>query len=277
MERRSLIKGLLTGYVALQTGKSFGQDGSVSATTTIDPELATRIQFKAKHFDQDFPDDVRLDDLQKVLLLKVVSKLTQAKKATGFGNFNLISYEELLKVTANSPLGAFDKAEIEFMENLFGRDAREYGFYGAKVSTELNTKINRRQTTKMAGTGHFLYRGRPEVLYAELKKDIGSDIVLTSGIRSIVKQLDLFLNKAIQCGGNLSRASRSLAPPGYSFHGIGDFDVGKVGLGADNFTDSFATTDVYKRLIDLGYVNIRYTQANFFGVRFEPWHIKVVT
>ena len=76
--------------------------------------------------------------------------------------------------------------------------------------------------------------------------------------------------------GNLSLASRSLAPPGHSYHGIGDFDVGNKNLGADNFTARFAETEEYKKLIRLKYVDIRYTRTNQVGVRYEPWHIKVV-
>ena len=85
----------------------------------------------------------------------------------------------------------------------------------------------------------------------------------------------LFLNKVVRSNGNLSLASRSLAPPGYSYHGIGDFDVGQIGLGSDNFTERFTTTSVYKRLNEQGYVKIRYPLDNLLGVRFEPWHIKV--
>jgi len=76
--------------------------------------------------------------------------------------------------------------------------------------------------------------------------------------------------------GNLSKASRSLAPPGHSYHGIGDFDVGKVGFGRKNFSEEFARTDEFHRLVELGYVDIRYPRDNLFGVRYEPWHIKVV-
>lgn len=273
MQRRDLIKGVITGLAALQTRTSFAQDGNVVAP--LDPALASRMQYKAKHFDQDFPDDYYLTEPQNKLMLSVVGKIASAKRTVGFGYFNLMSLDELLKITANSPLGVFNRLELDFIEATFFRDARAYGFFGEKVSSELTSKIDVSKTNKIARTGHYLYKGRPEVLYAELKKDVGADIVLTSGIRSVVKQLDLFLAKAVQCGGNFSKASRSLAPPGYSFHGSGDFDVGKIGLGADNFTDSFAATDVYKRLIDLGYVNIRYTETNFYGVRFEPWHIKV--
>ena len=70
-------------------------------------------------------------------------------------------------------------------------------------------------------------------------------------------------------------ASRSLAPPGYSFHGVGDFDVGKKGYGIHNFTERFTQTNVYKNLTDLGYIKFRYERDNNFGVRFEPWHIEV--
>lgn len=274
MQRRTLLKGFAGSYAALAAGKALAQDGTI--TMPIDPKTAARMQYKAKHFDEDFEDDFYLTEEQKkTLLIPVLKKISLAKKTLGFGHFNLVSYDELLKTVARSTLGAFTKPELDFIEEAFFRDAREYGFYGEKVSMELTTKIDTSKTIKMPGTGHFLFKGRPEVLYAELKKDVGDGIVLTSGIRSVVKQLDLFLAKGVQCNGNMSRASRSLAPPGYSFHGAGDFDVGKIGLGADNFTDTFANTDVYKRLIDLGYVNIRYTQTNFYGVRFEPWHIKV--
>ena len=55
----------------------------------------------------------------------------------------------------------------------------------------------------------------------------------------------------------------------------GDFDVGKNGLGEMNFTADFSHTDEFRRLINLGYVDIRYTDSNQLGVRYEPWHIKL--
>jgi LAS superfamily LD-carboxypeptidase LdcB len=91
-----------------------------------------------------------------------------------------------------------------------------------------------------------------------------------------MKQFVLFLDKACRNEGNLSLASRSLAPPGYSYHCVGDFDVGQVGLGAMNFTARFAFTEVFRQLQDLGYVRLRYGRDNMLGVRYEPWHVKVV-
>ena len=90
-----------------------------------------------------------------------------------------------------------------------------------------------------------------------------------------MKQFLLFLNKVYDSNGNLSLASRSLAPPGYSFHGNGDFDVGQVGYGALNFTGRFTETEVYKKLSERGYLKLRYPQDNMLGVRYEPWHIKI--
>ena len=175
-----------------------------------------------------------------------------------------------------SSVGEFTQVEKDFLEELFFANARQYGFLGDKVITEISAPISERDRRKVGRTGHFLYRGKSEALYDKLQKDVGSKIVLTSGIRSVVKQSHLFLAKTIQSKGNLSKASRSLAPPGHSYHGIGDFDVGKVGFGRKNFTEAFASTDEYKRLVDLGYVDIRYPRDNMFGVRYEPWHIKVV-
>ena len=92
-----------------------------------------------------------------------------------------------------------------------------------------------------------------------------------------MKQFLLFLNKAYQNDGNISLASRSLAPPGYSFHGAGDFDVGQVGFGAANFTALFTTTPIYKRLSEIGYLMLRDPEENLLGMRFGPWHIKITT
>jgi LAS superfamily LD-carboxypeptidase LdcB len=129
---------------------------------------------------------------------------------------------------------------------------------------------------KIPYTGNYLYKGKPLETHDKIKKDIGDNVILTSGVRSIIKQFLLFMKKVSDNNHNLSLASRSLAPPGYSYHGIGDFDVGQVGFGAANFTEDFTTTEIYKRLTESGYIKLRYQKGNLLGVRFEPWHIKVV-
>ena len=147
---------------------------------------------------------------------------------------------------------------------------------GKKTIETITGQINKNRVQKMPHTGHYLYQGKPSEMFHALQKNIGPELVLTSGIRSVVKQFVLFLDKAFQSRGNLSMASRSLAPPGYSYHFLGDFDVGEKGFGKANFTEEFTQTRVYKKLTDLGYISFRYEQNNELGVRFEPWHIEVV-
>ena len=233
---------------------------------------------KMENFENTHHEDVYLTPNQNALLGSVFRRLDRVQNVVGHGNFNVLSFDDALKLGKRySSVGAFPKSETEFLEDLFSKNPRGYGFYGEKVIRNLTFKVSEKDVKKIARTGHFLFRGESEALYNQVKRDLGNNIFLTSGIRSVVKQTHLFLAKTIQSKGNLSRASRSLAPPGHSYHGIGDFDVGKVGFGAKNFTEEFASTDEFKRLVDLGYVDMRYPKHNLLGVRYEPWHIKVVS
>lgn len=217
--------------------------------------------------------------IEELMLLKSINKkLIDARRIVGYGKYNLLSFDECLYYLRNySPLGGFSKKEIEKIEELFSKNAKLYGFFGQKVTASLTTTINKKETMKIPYTGHYLFKGDATKLYDKLKKEVGDSVILTSGIRGVIKQTQLFLTKVMKTHGNLSLASRSLAPPGYSYHGVGDFDVGKVGFGYKNFTQDFAKTDEYKRLMDLGYIQIRYTKNNPYGVRYEPWHVKVVS
>ena len=60
-----------------------------------------------------------------------------------------------------------------------------------------------------------------------------------------------------------------LAPSERFYHGIGDFDIGKIGYGAKNFTVDFPRTAEYQKVARLGYVDTRYPTDNLFRVRFE--------
>jgi hypothetical protein len=232
---------------------------------------------KVRFFEQAFADDVYLADEERPLLHSVLLRLERVQKVIGYGNFNLVSFDDMLKTArAYTVVGAFTAAELAFMEKLFCANARQYGFFGDKVIADLTANFRRGDVVKVSGSGNYLYNGDSLAHYEKLRKQIGPTVILTSGIRSNVKQIALFLTKTASSGYNLSKASRSLAPPGHSYHGIGDYDVGKVGLGEFNFTDKFAETDEFKRMQDLGYIEIRYTRDNHLGVRFEPWHIKVV-
>ncbi|MEA3523252.1 MAG: M15 family metallopeptidase [Campylobacterota bacterium] len=208
---------------------------------------------------------------------RLLARLKRVQSIVGHGNFNIISFDYTLLIPKyHRSVGRFQRDELELFEKLFFINAANYGFYGEKVVDNITTVFNKKEMKKVPYTGHFLYQGDALEHYEKIRRCVGDSIILTSGVRSIVKQMYLFLGKVFSVEGNLSLASSSLAPAGYSYHGIGDFDVGKVGFGARNFTRDFETTDEYKKLMDLGFVTIRYHENNPFGVRYEPWHIKVV-
>ena len=250
------------------------QDISNAAVDSIEP-LAARI--KVQNFDNTFVDDVHIDTKRMPLLVSIYKKLNYLQTYVGYANFSILGFSDLLAYSRNvSKIDSFDQAELDLINDLFAVNAKEYGFLGERVNFKLYDTIDKRVLTKVSSTGQYVYKGQSLDLYKKLKQDVGDELILTSGVRGMVKQLFLFVKKAVEVKGNLSRASRSLAPPGHSYHAIGDFDVGMRGLGELNFTKEFANTPVYEHIHSLKYINIRYHETNTLGVRYEPWHIKVV-
>ena len=243
------------------------------------PKLAHKqreeVRQKMTHFDQGHPGDIILDARKIETFHSCYRKLKKLRRYIGYGHFNLVGFDDFIYYSRTAPrLEALTKLELKFLEEMFFFPAEKYGFYGDKLQTKITTKISSKDVIKIPFSGHYLYRDVSYPIYQKIKKDVGRSIILTSGVRGIVKQFDLFFAKTLRSDYNLSQASRSLAPPGYSYHSVGDFDVGKKGLGNSNFTNKFSQTDEYKKLIDLGYIDIRYPDDNLFGVRFEPWHIE---
>lgn len=221
--------------------------------------------------------DIELEYEQITLFLEVHRKVELVKRYVGYGNFNILSFDDMLKVASRySKIGAFTLSELDFMEEMFYGNPKEHGFYGKKTLPSITTCINKKDVKKIRYTGHYLFKGHPEESYNRILKDVGTSIKLTSGVRGVPKQLNLYLNKIKACSGNITKASHSIAPPAYSYHSIGDFDVGKKGWGYKNFTSSFARTDEFFRLRKLSYISMRYNINNHDGVRFEPWHVKIV-
>lgn len=232
---------------------------------------------KGENFNPMYSEDIFLTDEKYIVFNSTLRKILRVQKVIGYANFNLISFDEMILYARRFPqIGVFTKNELSLIDEMFFYDASQYGFYGSKVIKELTAKINKKETIKIPGSGHYLFHGDALTKFKQLERDVGPELILTSGVRSVVKQLQLFLAKLDSSKGNLSLASRSLAPPGHSYHGIGDFDVGKKGFGKLNFTSQFSNTKEYKKLIELKYIDLRYTQGNKLGVRYEPWHIKVV-
>jgi len=220
---------------------------------------------------------VWLKDSQVKPFLSAQGKIELVKRYVGFGNFNILSFDEMLKVAARySKIGAFTADELAFMEEIFYAEPSEHGFYGKRTMPTLTTDINEKDVMKIAHTGHYLFRGHSDESYNRVISDIGKSLILTSGVRGIPKQMNLYFNKIKSTQGNITLASRSLAPPAYSYHSIGDFDIGKIGWGYKNFTVSFARTQEFWELQKLPYISMRYTINNRDGVRFEPWHVKII-
>ncbi|MEA1920338.1 MAG: M15 family metallopeptidase [Campylobacterota bacterium] len=245
----------------------------LSLLASMTPSTLLSMRTSIKHADQ----DIYFTTQEYACASRLLLRLKRVQSTVGHGNFNIISFDEARLIAKNySRVGKFRQDELELFEKLFYIRASHYGFYGEKVVTNMTSLFNKKEMNKIPRSGHFLYQGEALSHYKRIRQSVGDSIVLTSGVRSVVKQMYLFLGKAFRVNGNLSLASNSLAPAGYSYHGIGDFDVGKVGFGYRNFTRDFETTDEFKRLMDLGFVQIRYHENNRFGVRYEPWHIKVI-
>ena len=242
----------------------------------FDSHIKDRL-LKKRLFNKVYEEDIFLDKKLLCLLDVSLKRLKRMQKIVGYGNFCLLNFDDAIKIgKAYSAIGGFSKQELDFLEMIFYSRVNDYGFMGEKPIKTITGKIIKKEVKKIPYTGNYLYRGKPIEMYNTIKKQVGNDVILTSGVRSVMKQFLLFLNKAGRSHVNLSMASRSLAPPGYSFHGVGDFDVGKKGYGIHNFTERFTQTNVYKKLTDLGYLKFRYERDNDLGVRFEPWHIEVV-
>lgn len=207
----------------------------------------------------------------------VRNKLKLVQRHIGYGNFNVISFDTMLAISKRaSNIEEFTKDEIAFLEFIFYYNPSTHGFFGDRISRNITETIDKKLITKIPHTGHYLFKGKAEKTYYEMTNDVGDSLTLTSGIRSIIKQTKLFLDKINSTNGNITQAAVSLAPPAFTYHSIGDFDVGKKGFGYANFTSKFANTDEFKKIQKLEYVDVRYTINNKDGVRYEPWHITTI-
>lgn len=257
-----------------QEGIALGNTDSRSDQIT-DDRLKDYL-LKVRNPDTPHPEDILLDAKEQQLLGTVVQRLDRLYRNVGSGHFSTLGFDEALIIARRQPaVGNFTKDEVAFLEMIYSRDAGDYGFMGDKQVTGLLQEIAKEELVKVPQTGNYLLKGESLEKYARIRNNLGEDVILTSGIRGIIKQFHLFLGKTLRHGGNLSLASRSLAPPGYSYHATGDFDIGQKGLGEANFSELFTTTLVYKRLAEQGFVDYRYWRDNMLGVRYEPWHIKL--
>jgi D-alanyl-D-alanine carboxypeptidase len=222
-------------------------------------------------------NDIYVSNEDWPIFVSALKRIKRLRRYVGFGNFNIISFDSALYYARNySSIGAFSKIELDLLDRLFYEDPSRYGFYGKRTTKSITHKISKKDIVKIPKTGHYLYKGKPYDDYHKIRNDVGNNIILTSGIRGVVKQMSLYMKKIYSLKGNITQASFSLAPPAYTYHAISDFDVGKKGFGYANFTKKFITTKEFKSLKKLNYISMRYTINNTEGVRYEPWHIKII-
>lgn len=251
--------------------------GSANSTNVMDEESYTPKDMVFSGVNADISKDIFLEKEFHESFKSVQKKIKYVQSFVGYGNFNIISFDETLDILRYSKdQSIFTKDELNFIEHIFYYEPSYHGFYGERTTSNLTAKIDLKEIEKIPYTGHYLFKDRSKETYEKLKKDIGPTIYLTSGVRSVVKQLKLFLDKLDSVEMNLSKASRTIAPPAFTYHSVGDFDVGKKGLGSDNFTERFSYTSEFSQMKTLKYIDMRYTVGNKDGVRYEPWHVKVV-
>lgn len=290
MDRRTFLKAtaayvlwgqILPGQESMATED--GMDGEPRAAMSGESALSEPGEvpikdylYKIRNPDTVFADDILLEGRDLQLLGAVLQRLERVRNFVGDGNFSTLAFDEAVNLARRqTAVGSFSGEELTFMEMIHDRDAKDYGFFGAKQVVSLTQRIDGSGVVKVPSSGNYLFKGESLEKFAKIKESLGEEVVLTSGIRGIIKQFYLFLGKAQRHGGNLSLASRSLAPPGYSYHAVGDFDIGQRGFGEFNFTERFTSTAVYRELIARGYIDNRYWRDNPHGVRYEPWHIKL--
>ncbi len=235
---------------------------------------ASDYQTKMRLFNRPHPDDRYVAPGERALFTSCLKRFNRIYRTVGHTHFYLLGMDDAFKLARGyHHIGRFSGKEKQYLESVFHHDAVDYGFYGQRLITDFANRPDRSAVSKIPGTANYLFKGEPVALYNRLRRDIGHKVILTSGIRGVVKQFLLFFRKTHKSHGNLSMASRSIAPPGYTFHGVGDFDVGQVGYGGDNFSVRFIRSQVFEKLIALDYICLRYTEDNPYGVRFEPWHV----
>ena len=224
MKRRDFIKAATAGVIlsgiapfSIVSAKQPLPRPQGLAQSSFDSYIKDYLH-KMQNFDQSHPDDINVEKELLPVLHSCVSRLKRLEIMVGHGNFYLLGFDDGLAFARNYPeIGEFTKAELDFLERVFYTESSVYGFFGEKPIDKMTLRINKNDAVKIPSTGNYLYRGNSHEIYKKLKKSAGDKLYLTSGIRGVVKQFLLFLDKAATNKGNLSLASRSLAPPGYSF------------------------------------------------------------
>ena len=79
---------------------------------------------KMKDFEQTHEEDIFLNTEQYRLLLSTFKRLDRVQNLVGHGNFNVISFDEMVRFSRRySSVGQFKGSELAFLEEIFFDDA----------------------------------------------------------------------------------------------------------------------------------------------------------
>ena len=201
------------------------------------------------------------------------ARLARIAAKIGAGNFNLSDFDAVRRTARTPGIGALSAHEEAEFEALFALDAARIGFLGPRVTHSLSASLPWARLRAVAGSGQHVFPAAWAV-FSRARQAIGPQLIVTSGARGVPKQMLVFINSALR-GGLIARTVHSVAPPGYSYHAVGDIDVGDRHLGGVNFTAAFAGSAIHQRLAALDFIHFRYPRNNKFGVQFEPWHLQI--
>ncbi|NQY95366.1 MAG: hypothetical protein HRT43_14465, partial [Campylobacteraceae bacterium] len=195
MERRKFLNYLQLGTIS--TAALPFANNNLFASTFNRHRHDVKIEKKSL-----ITSDIYLPSEHYKILKSVKNKLKLIQRYVGYGNFNIISFDKAVSTARwGRGIKRFTKEELNFMESMYYYDPSIHGFYGQRTSVNLTDKIRKKDVLKVPRTGHYLFKGKTVETYTHMKKDIGETIILTSGVRSIVKQMKLYIDKIDKTNG----------------------------------------------------------------------------
>lgn len=219
--------------------------------------------------------------------------LHQRAAKSVFGSFddylNAIPQDQKAIIDYDSLMLQLNFFERNFAERIFAIDPKELGFKGPRYSKDKPSKLVKVESVKV-GDGETGIQYCPEHSYkdflammAQMRKDIGKQLLIDSGYRSPGRQAYLFFYYLITSSNySLKENAKWIAMPGYSEHGnpINNAIDFVSTNGINGFSDNQTAAD-FEALPEFDWLMKNANQFNFylsypkdnpFGVAYEPWH-----
>jgi hypothetical protein len=198
MKRRDFLKNITMGIIGFGIAPSALAKSAGSLNVSFRKDLDDHIKdylHKMRHFNKPHADDIYVHKSDYKTFETVVKRLRRLEITAGHGNFQILSFDGGLSIGRKySDVGEFTRAETGFIEMIFYSDASRYGFFGNKPFEKLTDRIRVTSVTKVPYTGNHLFNGLALETYEKVKREVGEQVILTSGVRGVMKQFLLFLN-----------------------------------------------------------------------------------